>query len=204
MKRYTTLVSIAMMLATAACEADGDGGATRPPEASPVDACFAMAAQVKPSAGSGTESSQGVEPLFCMLDPGNWGIAETGEVMTMTDEASRLMIPLIPSDGETLLGVDVVWSGAGGHGDMPAIMPTVVVHVTDLVTLASQMVAEGSDPSVSPVEYQTPHRFSAALPKPIVFDTSRQRAHAVVSSEYGDGAVAGGSFIGLLRVRSLP
>lgn len=114
----------------------------------------------------------------------------------------HLYLPISPPHGSTLTQVLVTFNGGGGHGALPAVMPSLSIYKTSLATGATAGVASASDTSGSVVAFEAVHTFGpTAFSEVINRDTHRY--HAILVSESGANAQAGDKWYGTERTTAV-
>ena len=130
------------------------------------------------------------------VDLTEWSQADTGRFVSLVDTGSRIVMPLDVPHGATLINAIVTFTGAGGHAALPAVMPSVTIVKTNLLTGADTTISDTDDPSATVGAYQAIHTFGPTSLSEVI-DKSVYRYNLNVSSEAGANALSGGVLFGV-------
>ena len=121
---------------------------------------------------------------------------DNGSFQATAVTIGKVRVPLYLPHGATLSAIRMLYAPNGGHVGLPAVRAKVEAFKTSLTTGLTVSIGVAEDDSANVAEYEQVHTIESGTLSEVV-NRATHRYHALVTSEVGANAVAGGVFLGL-------
>lgn len=152
-------------------------------------------------AAHGTASAAHVQPAGGFATTGDWTYA--AGAWTNAVVGTVLMIPLAIPNGVTVTAVSVLIDPAGGHGALPAVMPSLAFRRRAIATGGATVIGTATDASANVAAYEPAHALTLSGLSEVI-DTSIRDYHLFLTAESGANSAVGTVWYGGVSVTWTP